>query len=79
MKRKKVIVISLISICVSVIAAALALFLLTNSNNGGISRFEWMEMLCEQNGMTEYQNEEPYYTDVNAENPSGYDDFCKRR
>ncbi|MCM1415777.1 MAG: hypothetical protein NC430_07620 [bacterium] len=33
-----------------------------------ISRYEWMEMLCEQEGITEYQNAEPYYTDVSAEN-----------
>lgn len=38
------------------------------ANEDDISRYEWMEMLCEQSGLTEYQNEEPYYEDVNTNN-----------
>lgn len=36
---------------------------------GDISRYEWMEMLCEQSGLTEYKSAVPYYEDVNADSP----------
>lgn len=36
---------------------------------GDISRYEWMEMLCKQCGLTEYKNLTPYYEDVNAASP----------
>lgn len=39
---------------------------LTDENS--ITRYEWIQMLCEQSGLTEYQNEEPYYEDVNTSN-----------
>lgn len=29
-----------------------------------ITRYEWMEMLCEQTGITEYQNDTPYFSDT---------------
>lgn len=38
------------------------------ANGGDISRYEWIEMLCEQTGITEYQNEIPYFSDVNKNN-----------
>lgn len=37
-------------------------------DENAITRYEWLEMLCEQSGLTEYQNEEPYYKDVNTGN-----------
>ena len=30
-----------------------------------ITRYHWIEMLCEYSGMVEYENEEPYFPDVN--------------
>lgn len=36
--------------------------------DGDITRYEWMEMLCEQEGITEYENIESYYPDVVAGN-----------
>ena len=30
-----------------------------------VSRYQWIEMLCEHFGMVEYENEEPYFADVN--------------
>ena len=32
--------------------------------DGDITRYEWIEMLCAQTGITEYQNEAPYFSDV---------------
>lgn len=40
-----------------------------SAEEGDISRYEWLKMLCEQNGLTEYQNEDSYYEDVNAVDP----------
>ena len=33
-------------------------------NEGNITRYEWIEMLCTQTGITEYQSETPYFSDV---------------
>ena len=30
-----------------------------------VSRYQWIEMLCEHFGMVEYENEEPFFADVN--------------
>ncbi|MCM1127054.1 MAG: hypothetical protein NC429_11350 [Lachnospiraceae bacterium] len=35
-----------------------------NADEGGITRCEWMEMLCEQTGIIEYRNETPYFSDI---------------
>ncbi|MCM1263019.1 MAG: hypothetical protein NC313_09900 [Butyrivibrio sp.] len=40
-----------------------------SAEEGDISRYEWMEMLCSQSGITEFQNTEPYFTDVSADSP----------
>ena len=37
-------------------------------DEGDITRYEWMEMLCAQTGITEYQNETPYFSDVEKDN-----------
>lgn len=36
-----------------------------SAEDGDITRYEWMEMLCNQQGLTEYQNKMPYFSDVN--------------
>lgn len=33
-------------------------------NEGDITRYEWMEMLCEQKGLTEFSSQKPYFSDV---------------
>lgn len=33
-------------------------------DEGEVTRYEWMEMLCEQEGLTEYKNQAPYFSDV---------------
>lgn len=35
-----------------------------SAEDGDITRYEWMEMLCAQTGITEYQSETPYFSDV---------------
>lgn len=37
------------------------------SDDEEVSRYEWMEMLCEQEGLTEYKNQNPYFSDVNED------------
>lgn len=39
------------------------------TDENGISRFDWIQMLTEEFGISEYSVEEPYYKDVNADNP----------
>lgn len=39
-----------------------------SANEGDITRYEWMEMLCEQTGIIEYQNEVSYFSDVGKNN-----------
>ncbi len=34
------------------------------ASEGDITRYEWIEMLCTQTGITEYQSETPYFSDV---------------
>ena len=39
------------------------------AEEGDVTRYQWMEMLCRQSGLEEYRNSVPYYEDVNADNP----------
>lgn len=75
MKQKKAITILgiIILLCVIIGVVGLTLFkqrqddkYIKTAKGNDISRYEWMEMLCEQSGLTEYQNENPYFKDVNA-------------
>lgn len=34
---------------------------------GDITRYEWLELLCENQGMTEFENKTPYYDDVDTD------------
>ncbi|MDD3138206.1 MAG: hypothetical protein PHX08_04450 [Lachnospiraceae bacterium] len=38
------------------------------AQEGSITRYEWMKMLCEETGMTESRNESPYFSDVEKDN-----------
>lgn len=71
MKNKVKLIVILIVVAVF-IDAFLLYILFSNSETkyvktskaDDITRYEWIEMLCEQVGMTEYQNSEPYFKDV---------------
>lgn len=39
-----------------------------SAEEGEVTRYEWMKMLCEQTGITEYQNEIAYFPDVSKDN-----------
>ncbi len=77
MKGKKAVLFLsiIILLLVGIGGVGIALFLqrqddkyVKTAEEDAISRYEWMKMLCEQNEMTEYQNAEPYYEDVDASN-----------
>ncbi len=36
----------------------------SSAREGDVTRYEWLEMLCEQTGLTGYEEEEPYFSDV---------------
>lgn len=36
----------------------------TQTDKDDITRYQWIEMLCNQTGMTDYQNQTPYFKDV---------------
>ncbi len=36
------------------------------AGEGEVTRYEWMEMLCEQTGLTDYETEEPFFSDVDG-------------
>lgn len=40
-----------------------------STNEEGVTRYEWVQMLAEKFGMTEYQSDTPYYSDVPADSP----------
>lgn len=77
-KRRKTIIISAIIILAGAVCACLGFMFFSDRQDdkyiktaavGDISRYEWMEMLCEQSGLTEYNSAAPYYEDVNADSP----------
>lgn len=78
MKQKKPIIALCLIILLSIgmICFGVALFMsrkddkyIDTAEEGDISRYEWMKMLCEQSGLTEYENTTPYYKDVEAGSP----------
>lgn len=73
--KKAVFFLSIIILIIVCIGVGVVLFLqrqndkyVKTAEEDDISRYEWIEMLCEQNEMTDYQNSEPYYEDVDASN-----------
>ncbi len=80
MRKKKILAAVLIIIAVLSVCTGVGIFLFgknphaknhnpTESHKeGDVTRFEWLKMLCEQFGMTEYENETPYFSDVDENN-----------
>lgn len=77
-KGRKTIIISTIIILAGAVCACLGFMFFSDrqddkyiktAKTGDISRYEWMKMLCEQSGLTEYKSAVPYYEDVNANSP----------
>lgn len=57
-------------IAVIILAVITAIIICTNKteNEEGITRYEWIQMLTEQFGKTDYDSETPYYKDVPVDN-----------
>lgn len=51
------------------ILASISIFLIIKNANEDekITRYEWMDMLCEQTGMVEYENNNSYFSDVDKQ------------
>ena len=46
----------------SILASIFIFLIIKNANaDDKITRYEWMEMLCEQGGMVEYENKNSYF------------------
>lgn len=77
MRKRKIIVLAFLIILLSIVTGT-SLFRIFSKNkndkyvesvsDGDVTRFEWVEMLCTQAGMTEYQNKTPYFSDINISN-----------
>ena len=53
----------------SILASIFIFLIIKNANaDDKITRYEWMEMLCEQGGMVEYENKNSYFSDVDEKN-----------
>lgn len=71
MKKKEIIrygIIATIIIILVIVLLKLTIGSKTKDENT-VSRYEWIQMLTEEFGMTEYSNDRPYYKDVNSDNP----------
>lgn len=71
MKNKKILFSIIISICVVLLLIGMIFVIKGNSNadENTVTRYEWIEMLGEQFGITEYTNTEAYFKDVDADSP----------
>lgn len=76
-KQKKAIIVLciIVLVCIGVASLGFVIFLrkqddkyVKNANTDDISRYDWMEMLCEQSGLKEYQNGVPYFEDIDVGN-----------
>lgn len=66
MKRKWIITL-IVAEAIGVMLFAILFFYniyLSEINKDNITRYEWIEMLCEQFGMTEYESTDQYFSDV---------------
>lgn len=75
-KKARIIFGAIVLVSIGIIGLGTALFVsrkddqyIKSAEEGDISRYEWMQMLCEQSGLTEYKSADPYFEDVNATNP----------
>lgn len=75
-KKARIIFGAIVLVSIGIIGLGTVLFVsrkddqyIKSAEEGDISRYEWMQMLCEQSGLTEYKSADPYFEDVNATNP----------
>jgi hypothetical protein len=66
-------VISFGIVIILVITTVLIIFITKNNKTNkteSINRYEWMSLLCEYEGISDYDKSEPYYNDVDSNNDS---------
>jgi len=70
LKNRKIILYAVIVIII--ITVSIIFIAKTNKKNGtdNINRYEWMSLLCEYEGISDYNKSEPYYNDVDSNNDS---------
>ena len=73
MNKKRIIILMLFIVAISTLVGIVITYGISKMrmadkaefvNEGNITRYEWIEMLCTQTGITEYQSETPYFSDV---------------
>ena len=76
-QKKKQIIVIIIGLILFIIAGVFLFKSVSNSKDdkyveledeNSITRYEWMQMLCEKAGLREYKNNVPYFPDVNESN-----------
>lgn len=70
MKNKRKFILVVIVICIGILSLVRACSANENQTKeqSCLTRYEWIEMLTERFGITEYVSEEPYYEDVDVDN-----------
>lgn len=71
MKSKKKYCFILIAICAMFMVSGIIYAIMKNadSKESAVTRYKWIEMLGEQFGLREYDDETPYFNDVDEDNP----------
>lgn len=73
MNKKRTVILILFIVAISILVGIVIIYDISKMrivgnaefvNEGDITRYEWIEMLCTQTGITEYQSETPYFSDV---------------
>lgn len=72
-KKKYFLILAAIGVVLFTVGVVLIAVRFINTNSGTdedtVTRFEWLEMLGEQFGLTEYTNVSPYFKDVDSDSP----------
>lgn len=72
-KKKYLLILVVIGVILFTVGVVLIAVRFINTSSGtdedAVTRFEWMEMLGEQFGLTEYSSTSPYFKDVDLDNP----------
>jgi len=71
MKKKGLLKYGIVAIFIIVLVIVFASMLIKNNSNknveNAVTRFQWIQMVAEEFGITEYSNATPYFKDVNAD------------
>ena len=71
MKNKKVLIaiaVAIITFVVVLLIVVISRYKATNNDGNYISRYDWMAMLCDYEGLTEYSSSDSYFSDIDSNN-----------